>query len=406
MLFVICWSGTFAVFSYEIDWFLNPAVQGNVTYEKIDWQRAFDTFKDNFPNSELNRISAPIENGYAIDGWAENKKGKIFRFYIDPLTYVLNGETSYFNVQRFFRSFHMVLFMQDYLDVFGVPLGYWIVTLWGFVLFVSIITGFLFYKKWSKGFFKLELKKGMRRIWSDVHKLLGLWSIVFALIISFTGIWYLMEFFLEHPTYKETRYPLVEDNIEYLPISELVEKARSSYPELKIQYIDFFDFDKGIIGFAGDDGSMMVRRRAAYVKLDAMAGTVLKLQKPRQLSFYARWWETVDHVHFGKFGGVWSKMLWFLFGVALSTLCLSGAYLQAKRQRLKNGVKHHRLSVVFSYLVTIGVLVSATLAGMHEIKEYGTNGSWPDVPQSVTVFIGLWVLSTLTALTVWMRIVR
>ena len=406
MLFVICWSGTVAVFSYELDWLLNPGIRANTVATALDWQRAYDVFTVNYPESRLLDLSAPRKPGYAIDGIAVDSNSVPFHFYVDPLTYELIEKTSFLNVQRFFRSFHMVLFQEGMMKIFGVPFGFWVVTLMGLVLLASSITGFIFYKKWNKGFFKLELHKGVRRLWSDLHKLVGLWSILFALIVGLTGVWYLMEWWLSRPPrvntseLQESKEPLVPK------INELYETAQKAYPELRIQRLTFSDLKKGLISFEGNDGSLLVRKRAAYVLLNVRTREVFQIQKPGSISTYHRWWETVDHVHFGKFGGVWSKVLWFLFGVALSTLCLSGAYLQARRQRLKNGVKRHRLSVVFSYLATIGILVSATLAGIHEIKEYGINGSWPDIPRSVAVFISLWVVSTLTALTVWMRVVR
>ena len=405
MLFIICWSGTIAVFSYELDWLLNPVIRGHTSTEDVDWQKAYEVFEENFPDSQLYVIHAPLKSGYAIEGVGRKPTSQIFRFYIDPVHYQLNGQTTYLNVQRFFRSFHMALFIQDW-RIWNVPFGFWVVTFFGFVLLVSLLTGFVFYKKWRKGFFTLKVNKGIKRLWSDAHKLIGLWSIWFALIISFTGIWYLMEFFLEHPTYKEIDLAPTEDDTRYLSVSELVKRAKTSFPELEIQYVEFNDFKKGIIGFAGSDGSLLVRRRATYVKLKADTGAVYKIQKPAQLSAYARWWETVDDLHFGKFAGIGSKSIWFLFGLGLCALCLTGAYLQAKRQRLRTGSNAYRYSVWTSYILTMGILASATIAGIHEIKGYGADGSWPEVPLPVITFISFWLVSTMIVLTIWIKAVR
>lgn len=405
-MFVVCWSGTVAVFSNELDWLLNPGIRGGISKEPVDWKKAYAIFSAHFPDASILNLSAPPKVGYTIHGYARDPDSGLFRFYMDPVTYNVKEKTTYLNVQRFFRSFHMSLFLEGKTNIFGVPLGFWVVTLMGLVLLASSVTGFLFYKKWKKGFFKLEVKKGWRRLWSDTHKLIGLWSVLFALIIGLTGFWYLMEFWLPRPPYADASELPELDKSSFLEIDKLQQIANNAYPELQVQRLAFYNFDKGRISFQGNDGSLLVRIRTAHVTLDAQTGKVLELQKPGQLSMYLRWWETVDSIHFGKFGGFWSKVLWFLFGAGLSTLCLTGAYLQAKRQQMKSGFKRYRFLVLLSYLSTIGILIFSSIWGIHEIKGYGTDGAWPEVPLSVTLFIGLWILSTVVALSIWMKAVR
>ena len=38
-----------------------------------------------------------------------------------------------------------------------------------------------------------------------------------------------------------------------------------------------------------------------------------------------------DPLHFGNWGGMSSKVIWLLFGILLSTLSVTGAYVFAKR---------------------------------------------------------------------------
>lgn len=406
MLFVICWSGTVAVFSHELDWLLNPAIHGKALPGAMDWQRAYDEFEQGYPNGHLNELNSPLKKGYSIEGYAEDGHSTQFRFYMDPATYNITEETSYFNVQRFFRSFHMALFEADYIHILGVPIGYFIVGLFGFVLLISTITGFLFYKNWRTGFFKLNIGKGPRRLWSDSHKLFGLWSLWFGLLIGLTGVWYLAEWWVPEPPYTVFPEVMEKDPDSFLSIDRLYKNAKIAYPELEIQRLEFYDYHGGRLSFAGTDGSFLVRKRAAYVTLDTQGGTVLDVQKPSELSWYARWFEAVDLLHFGKFGGLWSKWLYFIFGLALSALCLTGAYLQAKRQQLKMGAKKYRPWIIISYSLTLILLLMTTFAGINEIREYGTDGDWPIIPLPVTLFISSWTVSSLIILTYWMYKVK
>lgn len=82
---------------------------------------------------------------------------------------------------------------------------------------------------------------------------------------------------------------------------------------------------------------MVVRDRASKVWRDPRDGSVGDVQRTSDLNWLERWIDTADPVHFGTFGGLWSKAVWFVFGIGLSALALTGAYLQVQRQRRKHG---------------------------------------------------------------------
>lgn len=112
---------------------------------------------------------------------------------------------------------------------------------------------------------------------------------------------------------------------------------------------------------------------------------------------------TADPVHFGNFGGLWSKSVWFVSGLALSGLPLTGAYLHAQRQARRKGIRAVRPAVLGAYTVTVAVLGLSSAYGIIEIRGYALEGSWPVVPLPAAAFLIAWILSTLAILTLWMR---
>jgi uncharacterized iron-regulated membrane protein len=307
-----------------------------------------------------------------------------------------------FGVQRFFRSFHMALFIEAW-PILGVPLGDWIVALLAIPLLASLVTSLVFYRRFWRGFFKLERAKGRKVFWSDVHKLTGLWSLWFLLAIGLTGLWYLGERHLPEGPAPPRAAPV--KNARLLPVADLVARAGAAFPELRINAIILNDYEAGQIELHGQDGALLVRDRAARLWLDSRSGKALRVQRSSDLAAYERWIDTADPVHFGNFAGLWSKVPWFVFGLALSGLCLSGAYLQAKRQERRPG-GGYRGPVLAAYAVTVACLLLAARFGYEEIASYGNGGAWPEVPAGVTAFIAAWTAATLGILTLWMRWVR
>jgi uncharacterized iron-regulated membrane protein len=60
-------------------------------------------------------------------------------------------------------------------------------------------------------------------------------------------------------------------------------------------------------------------------------GTVLGSLDGRDLDMHQRISEMADPLHFGTFGGLTTKIIWFLFGVILTGMSVTGTIIYAKR---------------------------------------------------------------------------
>lgn len=400
LLFVVCWSGTVAVFAQELDWLADERLRAPAA-EQVAWQAIEENVQEALPGWRILSISAPTAPGFASEVWIADPADVWHRTWADPGTGEVLGTTSYFNVQRFFRSFHMSLFI-DAWRIWGIPFGYFLVGLLAFVLAASLITSLIFYKRFWRGFFKLQTHRGAKVFWSDLHKLVGLWGLWFAVLMAVTGVWYLAE-------WKVTSGALVPDPpaaagsvTRTLPLTELVAAAERAYPALEIGDVVLEQMDAGLFEVHGQDGAWLTRNRGARVWLDARDGRTIAIRRAAELRPLHRWIDMADPLHFGNFAGLWSKAAWFVFGVGLSGLCLTGAYLQVKRQQRQNPAGW-RKPVLISYAFTIFVLLAAAWFGHRELLTYGRGGSLPDVPDQVLMTVSIFVLSMLVPLFLWMR---
>ncbi|MDR8391193.1 PepSY domain-containing protein [Aliifodinibius sp. S!AR15-10] len=352
LLFIICFSGTFAVFSSEVDWLINPDMRVAPQDKPIQWEQMYKSVQDAFPDG--NNLGIYKET-YASSGkrftsvaYVSIPNGQIRKVYLNPYTGQIQGDTSFFNTQRFFRSFHRRFFDGNR--------GIFIVTLSSFFLLFSSVTGFLFYKGWLKNLFKLRLKNGLKALWSDTHKLLGIWSLIFALLIALTGVFYFAELLIQgtdngevllpdSPTpITETEQATFGPTPELLPVSTYIHNAKKAFPGLDIQSLRVPTAPGEYVYIDGQAGNPFTRDRANKVYLHPFTGEVVHVQQSSDLNTAEFITDIADPIHFGYFGGIPTKILWFIFGLALSFAILSGTYLWYIRNSAKTDRRIQRLN--------------------------------------------------------------
>jgi uncharacterized iron-regulated membrane protein len=398
LLFVVCWSGTIAVFSHEIDWLIDSRIQAGAAPANLPWQKIEKAVHASYPGWRIAEINAPLHKGAAVEVLAEPVPDNLHRIYVDPSSATVLGHTSYFNVQRFFRSFHMSLFDTGRFKLFGVPVGYLTVALLSFPLLASLVTALVFFRRWWRSFFSISLNRGAKAFWSSSHKLIGVWSLWLTLVIGITGVWYLAEWYIPYP--EESAENSRANQSQPLSLDQLVTIAERNYPNLQVTAISNWE-GGAIIALEGQDGSFLVRDRAAGISVSRYSGAVTAIRKPSNMGAVDRWTETVDPVHFGNWGGLWSKTLYFIFGLGMTGLTLSGAYLQAKRQQVGTNANVGRVSLTIAYLFTLCACGFAIWGAYHEILGYGLGGNFPDVRLPTLAVILAWCSSTVLGLTIW-----
>ena len=402
LLFVICWSGTVAVLAHEIDWLLDARLRAAPAAAPMSWSRLEASVRAAHPDAEAVTLHAPLQSGFAAVAVVDTPRQSMLRVYLDPATGRVQGETSYFNVQRFFRSLHMSFF--DFGS--GRLWGYWFVGAFSLVLLAMAVTPLVFYRRWWRGFFTLKTGRGARVFWSDAHKLAGVWSLLFAFLMALTGAWYLVEFFDVDLGYPALEPMEAAPAARLLPLDETVARAQAGWPSLRVTSVTpaTGNWLGPVVHMEGEGDAWLVRNRANYLLLDPVDGAVVRRQDIADVGWPARWVDTADPLHFGDFGGLWSKAVWFVFGLLLSALPLTGAYLHVQRLR-SAGARSARTGTGAAVAITALVLLVATWAGWRELLSYGpvVNGVQvaPEVAPAVVAFIAAWVVATLAVLAGW-----
>ncbi len=409
MLFVICWSGTFATVSREIDWLLEPAMQVEPVGERASMGAVLRSVEVAYPEARISSVRIDRGSRSALEVAVNLPDQNLVRVFVDPYSAEVRGSASYFGVQRFFRSFHMNLFS-------GKP-GYYLVFLLGPVLLVSVVAPLLFYKRWWTRFFLLRTGHGPRVFWGHVHKLAGLWSLWFGLLIALTASWYLFEglrldvgdgkvAWSDAGQYAVHPIPRLPDRLlEAEAIDRLILHAEATRPDLAIRTIFARD---GYVYFDGQAAHWLVRDRANKLYIDPQSYAITLDQRASDQPLYWRWSDTADPLHFGDFGGLVTKLIWFAFGLCMSGLSLTGTYLHVMRLRSGGGGRERARwsGTLAAMIANVVVLIAAVNGGWKEINGYGPMGHgirhMPAIPWQVAAFIIGWVFLTLVILAIWM----
>lgn len=393
-----------ATLAHEIDWLLTPALRVQAEGKAQPLDKLYEQVATQYPQAAIKSLHAPIAANRAAQVMIDVPGQERVKVYVNPYNAEILGDSSSITVQRFFRSFHITLFNGQF--------GLYVVWLMAIPLTISFIAPLIFYKRWWQRFFVLKTNRGWRVLWSDLHKVIGLWSLWFVLIIALTSLWFLFEALRGDIGDGKSSWvgshegaihilPALAADTERLSLKLLLEKAQSTRPELDIKTVsmrtgEYFYVD-------GQADHLLVRDRANKLFLDPYSGQVVHDQNISEVPLYWRWSDTADPLHFGDFAGLGSKLIWFAFGLGLSGICLTGAWLHA--QRLRQNMNNRWQGTGTALLATGILMVLALRGGAEEIRKFGPmQGNvqlWPEIALPVSLFISCWVLITLAIIGYW-----
>jgi uncharacterized iron-regulated membrane protein len=376
LLFVICFSGSVATISNEIDRMLNPAMRAEARDTPYAWTEMHAALHAAFPGGTNLGVYTPVEPGFAALAYISLPTGETRKIYLNPYSGALQGHASFFNVQRFFRSFH-----RRFFDGYR---GITIITLMGFVLLVSAVSGLLFYKGWIRQLFTLRRGRGRRLLWSDIHKTSGIWVLLFAVLIAVTGIFYFVEEQLQRsgngaallpPPLPEVDARTLEElgpQPDLLPAAAYVEAAKAVFPDLEIRSMRMPQSPTAPVYVDGQAGNPITRDRANKILLHPFTAEVIAVQRSSDLGVVPFVTDAVDPLHFGYFGGLPTKLLWLGLGLLLSFSVLSGTYLWVVR--LSTARQRHTSfwlrGATVSIAVTLGYFILVVFTTIDGIRFY------------------------------------
>ncbi|MEX2564351.1 MAG: PepSY-associated TM helix domain-containing protein [Cyclobacteriaceae bacterium] len=342
LLTLICLSGVIATLSHEIEWLAKPSLRIN-PQGPVRWQDTYEALQKAYPEFYIGgfakgEVSVMDELAWMLSPTAPG--GNWGNVRVDPYRAEVVQGVSRLYLADFFRQLHYNFFHSW---------GYYLVCFISFPLLLSVISGLLFYKKWWKSLFKLRIGKGRHAFYSSLHRFIGVWTMIFGLIIGITGVWYFMEItvmpddtiYTPPPEIPEKKMASHGTSPQLLPLETYLEAAIVAFPDLDPNGI-YLPYSPGYpVTVQGQAGGVLVRDRANAVYLDPFDAEVIGIKRSKEHGAVSWWVNSVDALHFGYWGGLTTKILWAIFGLCLPALILCGAYLSLRRAGVIDNEKKH-----------------------------------------------------------------
>jgi uncharacterized iron-regulated membrane protein len=335
-------SGSVLVFRTELDNFFNQDLLRISTSENRVPDQALKRCYDNIISRYPDLDGIAWVNPDAGPGDAYN-----FRLYFNDarlLTYDLalisfnpytgailrEGPSS-----QFTPSFIEWLFQFHFSFQLGIP-GAALTAIFGITMLLSLLTGAIVYRKmlWKVLTFRVKInRKNWRTVSSDLHRMVGVWSLLLNAVIFFTGFWMNLFAFKAKTWQNEMVAATPNKPISILP-DQMYRQALSAMPDLEPTYVYLPTQPARKFEVRGyTKGQWKVEGSGNSVRIDQYTGELVQISRLGDKPLGERVQATFFPLHVGNFGGVAVKILYVIVGLAPGQLAITGFLLWWRRVR-------------------------------------------------------------------------
>lgn len=343
----VCLTGTIAVLSHELTWLFNENARAlnpqNLPAKPV--AELVAAVQQAEPTAAV--TSVMVLEPYLVTAvlfTTETMPAAIA--YVNPYTGLVQEINPGINFITFMRSLHgWLLFPWQH----SYSVGYYLVSAMSLLMLGALITGLIIYKRFWQSFTapKLRLHQGKKTVLADLHRLAGVWSLWFLLLMSLTGLWYLVQAVLWHNEV-EFSYEVAPLSSLYvpapvadgdalqkvpamIPLAQAVARAQQFLPELKPAFVAMPEHPRDYYRISGYGDSIWFDQYSYNVWINPWTGEVADTRVPAQMGALETLMSVADPLHYGTIGGLWTKAIWFVFGLLVSGMAITGFMIWGSR---------------------------------------------------------------------------
>lgn len=338
LLLLVCVSGTLLTVVHELQWLADPSVRAANPdgRPRLGYNALAAAVLEAQPQARILRLRDRADY-LATEVAAQLPGTGNVRLYVNPFSGQVQGMVAGDDLLEHLKALHGWLMIEAKQ---GPHPGWFIVTPLALLMLGSVVTGLLVYKKFWRSITRprLRLRAGKRVFWGDLHRLAGVWGLAFTLLMGITGTWFLASQTLQLAGVRmlpETpRVAVPSGPPAGLPdLDRMAAAAQAAVPGLRVTRLTLPRTPDRAVLVSGTVGLGLHGRYGLRIHVDPWTAQVVDALTPESMTGLQAASRLLPSLHFGDFGGLPTKLVWFVCGVLLSAVVFSGFLIWLRRRR-------------------------------------------------------------------------
>jgi uncharacterized iron-regulated membrane protein len=233
----------------------------------------------------------------------------------------------------------MSLMFHLHVDLYAGLWGKLFLGLMGLLLLVALVSGVVLYAPFTRrvAFGTVRHERSRRLRWLDLHNVLGIVTLVWALVVGTTGMintWadLLLKVWQNTELAEMTKpYAGLPPVTKLASMQDAIATAKKAAPGMEVGFVAYPGTSFATphhYGIFMHGDSPLTSRLPKPVLIDAQTGA---LTASRDLPWYLTALLVSQPLHFGDYGGQALKLLWALLDISTIVVLVTGLYLWLKR---------------------------------------------------------------------------
>lgn len=261
------------------------------------------------------------------------KKEQSKKVYVHPVTGRILGVNEDAN-----RSLQRRLLLLHYTWFSGTT-GKVLVFFTGVVFLITLITGVIVYRKYFFRVLSFKVKinrKSDRTLYSSLHRIVGVWSLLFNLLMVGSGLWLSGKIALTALEAPAKTAANQQAPARIASVDAVIEKLAAQYPgyEVHLTRVRANTSAVAVSGRFKDDPSWYGKFYSVF-SFDGATAEVQSSTFMRDLPASKKLDKMAGPLHFGNYGGLPLKIVYCLLGLSPALLSITG-FLLWRKWRKKN----------------------------------------------------------------------
>jgi uncharacterized iron-regulated membrane protein len=351
LLIIIGLTGSLLVFEQDFDHLMITQKYGHITPQEVQLSPEFvvNTIEAKYAarrDLKLFRIYLPDTPSSPYLGQLSSTNDEQRReVFVNPYTGKIIGE-------RISDKTLIGIMLNLHYSLMAGQTGTVIVGIAAFLMCILTITGLVLWPGWRKliAGFKIKLDAHPQRANFDIHKVAGIISVVFLFFTGFTGFCWNFSDLTEPIIYAVTftqkpSEPVSKQipNKSTLRLTEQLKIADAVLPSAITKSIYFPSEPEDALQIRMKLPQENVEYGNSNVYLDRYSGEVLRVDNALKMPLGDRVLNSFIPLHYGTFGGLFTRILYVFVGLSPLILFISGFVMYQHRYREKS-VRHNQHS--------------------------------------------------------------